>query len=147
MNQREDNFGFTILEVLIVMGILSILVGLGLFIGNDFFKGYSLRLEKNTVVSALQKARSQSMNNIGQSNHGIYVTSDGFAIFQGPSYDGRSTSFDQAISSDPSITHSGLNEIVFSQLSGQSNASGTITLSNGISSTTISVNYEGAISW
>jgi len=147
MNQREDNFGFTLIEILIVVGILSILVGLGLFIGNDFYRGYNLRLERSVMVSALQKARNQSMSNIGQSNHGVYLTNDGFTIFQGPSYAGRSTSSDQIILSNLSVTHSGLNEIVFSQLSGQSNASGTITLNNGISSTTINVNYEGAISW
>jgi hypothetical protein len=130
-----------------VVGILSILISLGLFIGNDFYRGYSLRLERNIVVGVLQKARNQSMSNIGQSNHGIYITNDGFTIFQGPSYAGRNISLDQTIFSSPSVTHSGSNEIVFSQLSGQSNASGTINLNNGISSTTINVNYEGAISW
>jgi Tfp pilus assembly protein FimT len=147
MNQKKDNFGFTLFEILVVMGILIILISLGLFISNDFYKGYNLRLERNTVVSILQKARNQSMSNIGQLNHGVYVSGDSFTIFQGPSYAARNISLDQIISSSPSITHSGINEIIFSQLSGQSSASGTITLNNGISSITIDVNYEGAISW
>lgn len=147
MSQIENDSGFTLIEILIVISILSILVGLGLFIGIDFYRGYNLRLERNVAASVLQKARNQSMNNIGQSNHGVYIKDNGFTIFQGPSYVGRNISFDQTILSNPSITRSGLNEIVFSQLSGQSNASGTIILNNGTSSTTINVNYEGAISW
>src|SRR6185295_16918363 len=47
------------------------IAGLGLFITLDFYRSYAFRAERSTIVSTLQKARSQSMDNIDQTRHGV----------------------------------------------------------------------------
>ncbi len=82
----KNQKGFTLIEILISVAILSIIIGLGLFISFDFYKSYSFRSEESTIVSILQKARSQSMNNINQTRHGVHFASPlRYILFECPS--------------------------------------------------------------
>src|ERR1039458_2199647 len=64
--------GFTLIEVLVVMGILAILSTMGYLITIDFYKSYAFNAERDTIVSLLQKARAASLSNINESPHGVY---------------------------------------------------------------------------
>lgn len=139
--------GFTIIEILISVAIMAIIFSLGLIFGVDFFRNYIISSERDMLVSILSKARSQAANNISQSAHGVYITSSDYIIFQGNSYSGRDQNYDQKIPASSAISKSGPSEIVFSQLSAESNASGTIILSNSQKTLAISVNNEGKIDW
>src|SRR3989344_3331593 len=66
--------GFTLVEILIVVAILVVIFSFGLFISFDFYKSYSFHSEKSTIVSILQKARNQSLNNINESRHGVHFS-------------------------------------------------------------------------
>jgi len=139
--------GFTLLEVLIVITILAGLAGLGLFVSIDFYKSYAFYSERNIVVSAIQKARSQSLANINESKHGVYFGTNNYVIFQGENYDFRSAIYDEIIQANSLVANSGLTEIVFDQLSGLPSATGTIALSDNLRSSTISIGNEGRINW
>lgn len=148
-NLPKINRGFTLIEVLIVMAILSILTTLGYFVAIDFYKSYAFNSERDIIVSILQKARSQSLSNINQSAHGVYFDNlnSRYVIFQGVTYAARNAALDENLAYAPGINHSGLVEISFFQLSGDSSASGSMNLSDGKRNTTISVNSEGQINW
>ncbi len=139
--------GFTLYEVLVVIAILAVLSGLGLFVSIDFYKSYTFYSERNIVVSAIQKARSQSLANINESKHGVYFGTNNYVIFQGENYASRSPDYDEIIQANSPVTHSGLTEIVFEQLSGFPAVTGAIALSDGIRSLTISIENEGRINW
>ncbi len=55
---------FTLIEAAGRARLLTIVGGLGLIMSMDDFRGYSFRSERDTIVSALEKARSQSISNI-----------------------------------------------------------------------------------
>lgn len=140
--------GFTLIELLVVMGLFLMILSLGLVIGFDSFRRDSLIAERNTLISALQKARSQAMNNIGDNGHGFYFDGTNYMIFEGESFVLRKISQDLIIPRNSSISISSLAEVVFGQLTG--NATPTpynIILSDGVSSSTISVNEAGRIEW
>ncbi|MEK7195319.1 MAG: hypothetical protein AAB655_01345, partial [Patescibacteria group bacterium] len=82
------------IEILVVMAIVTVLAGLGLWIGMDSFRGYSYRSERNRFISSLQKARLESMTNINESKHGVRVESDKYVIFEGDSYDSNPDSYE-----------------------------------------------------
>lgn len=153
--------GFTFVEVLIAVALLAIITSFGLFISFDFYKSYAFRSEKSTIVSVLQKARSQSLNNINQTRHGVHFQASPlqYVIFECSStcvsYPGSSSS-DIIIDSSYgiSIAPPALPfDVVFDQLSGScvsSNCSTTplvITANYGAKSYNISVNNEGQIDW
>lgn len=139
--------GFTLIEFLISVAIIFSISSLGLFIGMDFYKSSSLNSERHIAISILQKARNLSMANINEVKHGIYLDADKYTIFQGENYSSRDPAYDEIININPMITKSGLQEVVFEQLTGKPSAIGNIILSNIIRSIAISIENEGRINW
>lgn len=147
LRSKSGATGFTLIEILMVAAIIVFLAGLGLFFGIDFYKNYAFYSERNILVGILEKARNQALNNIGQSNHGVYFQTSNYVIFQGNSYASRNSAYDQIIPASSLINRSGLQEIVFNQLNGESSATGDVILSGGNHTSIISINNEGGINW
>lgn len=149
----KSGAGFTLIEVMIVLGLIALIGGLGLFVSFDLYKSYSFRSERNTVVSSIQKARGQALANINQTKHGAHYDSGSncilyskcYVIFEGSSFvAGAASNIEIQASSAVAVTWS--NDIVFNQLDGASNAV-TITLTQDANSATISTNNAGRIEW
>jgi|SRR3989344_3122022 len=151
--------GFTLIEILVSIAILAVIASLGLFISMDFFRSYSFRSEESVIVSVLQKARSESMNNIDQSRHGVHFITGHYVIFECPSictiYPGSNssdliinTSYGSTIS-PPALPF----DVIFEQLTGNcvtlncSSAPLTITATDNGKTQDIVVNSEGRIDW
>lgn len=138
--------GFTILEIMLIIGILVIIFSLGLPITFDFYKNYQLQAEGDKFISLLEMTRNSSMVNLNQFPHGIYWDNDNFIIFEGSSFATRNQSQDQNFPRAKTISISGPNEIIFNSLSGQITSS-TFVFNNGDKSFNIYVNQEGQINW
>lgn len=153
------------IEILIAIAILAIIIGLGLFVGFDFYKSYSFHSEKSVIVSSLQKARNQSLSNINQTRHGVHfeaAPSLKYIIFECPINNPKCTDY-TASSTDIIISSSyGISiispsslpfDVVFDQLSGSCVSPNCltnpldITISDGIKSYNVFVNSEGRIDW
>lgn len=155
---RKSGAGFTLLEVLVVMGIMSILGGFALIVSLDVYRGFAFRTERDMLISVLHKARSQSMNNMCLGTgctdgkpHGVHVSTGAYIVFQGASYASRDVAVDEVVPAENAaarITPGSLSEVVFAQLSGSAAPVGSIGLTDSaghISTTTI--NSEGQITW
>ena len=120
---RNGN-GFTLIEILITIGIFAVIATIGLIISLDFYRSYAFRSEESTIVSILQKARSQSMDNIDQVRHGVHFQADPlkYILFECASgtpqcsdYSGADTSRDLVIDPAYGSTVSGVPfDVVFS---------------------------------
>ncbi|PIR37988.1 MAG: hypothetical protein COV34_02785 [Candidatus Zambryskibacteria bacterium CG10_big_fil_rev_8_21_14_0_10_42_12] len=139
--------GFTLLEILITLGIIGLLAFIGIITGVDTYKRYLTRSDIDSAAVLLQKARSSAINNIGNTSHGVHVGNTGeFVLFRGNSYASRDTTYDLVIEQNKDIAISGLSEVVFSQISGETTA-GTITVTSDTGNITININSEGGINW
>ncbi|HEY4489997.1 MAG TPA: prepilin-type N-terminal cleavage/methylation domain-containing protein [Candidatus Paceibacterota bacterium] len=69
---KENSAGFTLIELLIVISLITIISGLTSVLGFDLIRVGGGRSEKDNLVSLLQRARSKSLNNIGELRHGIH---------------------------------------------------------------------------
>lgn len=149
--------GFTLLEVLIILGLIAVVGALGLIISLDDYRAFHMHNERDMVVAVLQKARSQAINNMcfgsgctdGKS-HGVYFDHAGhYVIFQGASYGARDTAIDESIDAkDDAALITGSSEIVFAPLTGNVATTLTVTVtdvSGRIS--VITVEPEGRIWW
>lgn len=145
--KNQSQSGLTLIEIIIAVGILTIVAGLGLIVDLNFYQRYSLDSERDAIVAILRKSRSLSMTNFNRQPYGVFIESNRYTAFRGNSYANRQQTYDQIFNISPSVGLRGLQEIVFNQLSGDSNASGTIVLSSGAIDRTISINYEGQINW
>ena len=149
--RQNKSQGFTLVELIITLGILATVFAFGLFISFDFYKNYSFHSEKSTIVSVLQKARGQALNNINQSKHGVHFENTPglkYIIFEGDTFDADAdsnivinASYNISITSPPLPF-----DVIFEQLTGNS-ADQTITVGDGVKSYDISINSFGRIDW
>lgn len=155
--------GFTLIEVLIVMALIVFVAGFGLIVNMESYRATSFRTERDTLVALLQKARSESINNMcfsaactGGKPHGIHMGAHQYVLFQGESYATRDVALDEVVGArylGLTTTAPSFNDIVFSRLAGTTtpNPGGTQTLtlvdSAGVETSVITVSLEGQISW
>ena len=146
--------GFSLIEILIVMAIVGVIMFLSVIAGIDSLARTNFNAEIENAVAVLQKARSESINNIGGVAHGIHFPAagatdpDSMIIFKG----GNS---EFSISRNPASTYSAnpvaAKDINFEQLTGRVTACVTacvITITdNGGRTDVITINYEGGIDY
>lgn len=144
---RSETFtaGFTLIELVVSIGILIIIFGLGAFVSMDTYRTQAFASEKTTLHTLLQKARSQAQHHVDGKAHGVYVTQSAYILFTGSSYAMRDTAKDISFPATPSIRESGLSEIVFAPLTARVASPGSMTLTDGVRSATFFVNDEGGI--
>jgi len=110
--------GFTLLEILIVVGIIAVLMSLSLPLGLDFYRGQQLETQSQEIVQTLRRAQLKAMSVEDDSSFGVYFTDDNYTLFKGSSYTTREFQYDEVFNLSLILTLSGLSEVVFSKLEG-----------------------------
>lgn len=147
--------GFTLIEMLIVIGLIVALGSVVLFFDINTYRGDAFRAERTMVVTLLQQARASAMNNIAEEPHGLALfpadNPHNYVLFEGTSYTASNPATRQAFEPSYAVTLGGGSptEVVFEQLSGNASYTGAIKLEdpNRNTSFDIAINHEGAISW
>ena len=152
------NGGLTLIEVLVVMGILIFILSLGLFVSFDAYRGYIFRSERSVAVSVLEKARSRAVNNLYEMPHGVCYddASRAYVIFRGASCI-LGAANNETIPGSASVGVSGLavlSPVVFEQITGKLvpqlspyTSELDITLTRDAKTASIYINNEGRINW
>lgn len=162
-NQNKKTYlsagkGFTLIELIVVVALLGIIATFGSIVSLDFYRVYSFRSERSTVVNLLQQARTEAMNNVclgsgctGGKAHGVRFDGTSYILFQGNSFDPTDPT-NARFSASPSanlVTPATPFDVVFAQLSGVSTPV-DITLTDPSTpgrTDTIRVSSEGQINW
>ncbi len=139
--------GFTLIEILLSTAIMVAIFAVGAAMDNNFYRRANLSSERDSVVALLARARSEAVNNVDQSQHGLYVASSSYVIFEGGTFASRNTAMDETFPIGNGITASGTKEFAFKALEGSAVATGTLTLIGSDTSFSIRVNQEGMIDW
>ena len=152
--------GFTLIEIIVVIGIVAMVVGFGMVTDLSFFKGDVFRSEESTIVSILGKARSRAMANMFQVNHGVCYDPvlNNYVIFRGNTCDpGASTSelipanlniatISTFSTTFPTVVFKQLTGKLIPQLSPATNET-IINIQDGMKTADIKINNEGRINW
>lgn len=143
--------GFSLIEMMVAMTIVMFLAVSGIIIGIDSFSRYNFHNEVEKEAAMLMRARSESINNIGGAEHGVYFNNaDYIVLFKGSSY-GNDPAHDLKIEKSKTVTYNASScsggQMVFSQLSGSASQACQTVLSDGIRNVTITLNNEGGIDW
>ena len=137
--------GFTLVEILLVIGMLAFLVTIITPITLDFYKSQQLDTHTRQIIQMLRRAQLSAMSVEEDCSFGVYLTNDNYTLFRGSSYMTRETQYDEVFDLPPIINISGLSEAVFSKLDGLSSATGQIILTNNIKTNTIDINEMGRV--
>ncbi len=166
--KNNKNDGFTLVEILVVMGILAIIASLGLFFSMENYRSSSFRNERDLLVSALEHSRAQSVNNVcfgatcpdGKS-HGVHffpkgdINANTFVIFQGDNFVSNDP-FNEIINFDNKAVYvdtTSTIDIIFNRLSGDlmvlngETEKNVVLKDDAMNISTININLEGRIDW
>ena len=147
--------GFSLIEVVLVLALVSLCAGYGMFFTMDSYRSHSFYTDRDALVSLLQHARAESMSNTcGNQNctdgvpHGVAIEPDSYVLFEGDSYALRDVSQDISVERSPLMSATGLTEVIFAVGSANVAADGVIHLSDvSHHESDITVGSEGQISW
>lgn len=156
--KKSCTSGFTLIEVIISIGIIAIVATFTLSENIESYGRYSFRDERDTFVLSLQKVRSRSLNSVcvgltcsSGVPHGIHVEMNTYTIFQGTAYDSTDPT-NEVMNFSPAIHTSGATDITFEPLSGNATTlpagqSDILLVHDSVHTSTIHIGSEGYISW
>jgi len=140
--------GFTLLEVLLSVTIISLLVGVSVPVYESFVRENDLSLTEQGIATMLQRAETYSRANNTDNVWSVEIQAAAITLFQGTSFASRTTTYDETYPVPGSITLSGLTEVQFAKLTALPNTTGTITLTSNTSDTkTITLNAKGMVDY
>lgn len=147
MKQARTSSGFTLIEVLLSVSIITILVGASMPVYQSFLTRTDLDITAEAIAGALRRAQTYSRGMNYDQQWGVEVQTGVVTLFRGSSFAGRNTAFDETTVIPPSISRSGLTEVLFAKLTGAPNTTGNITLTTTNDTRTVSINAEGMVNY
>ena len=137
--------GFSLVELLIVIGGTIIIVALTLPVGVNFYRSQIVAETRDDILLTIRKAQFQAGQQKNDSSFGVKFFPDSYVLFQGSSYGARITSEDENFSLANGVSVSGIDELVFAKTSGLPDTIGTINITFGSDTYKINVNSQGKI--
>lgn len=153
MPSKSLSRGFSLVEILAVVTIISILAGVVLLSTFNFRERIILTTESERLVSLIREARTRTTSGYNDANYGVHFEADEVTIFSGSSYVAGAGSNEVAVLdsqvelSDIDLA-TGAFDLTFNSLSGRASTNGTLTLSLVASSSVakvITINEAGYV--
>lgn len=130
-SKRKSVSGFTLIELMLVMGLILIIGLLTSSVGISYYQSQILSETTDTLVSVLRQAQGLAQSGKNNSAFGVFISEDSYVMFEGSDYVSRLSDLDLVFSVSPNITMSGPSEIIFSELTGIPNVAETLYVSLG----------------
>lgn len=141
LNQKPKilnrNRGFTLIELVLVIAILSILAGIFITSFISAQKRSELDNSSQQIIAILKLAQNKTLASEQNSQYGVSFNTAAsphqYILFKGVNYVSRETSYDQVYSLPKTLGFFGVSldggsEVVFEKLTGTAKQSGNITL-------------------
>lgn len=147
MSSSAHRPGYTLTELVITIAMAGILTTLGIGGYVSVRSWNNVRVGTASVAESWRTAQSYAQQINENNDWGVYLTSTTITLFQGQSYSARVTSADRILALPSGLTVSGLTEVRYSRLSGTTSTPGTVTISSGQLTSTLTLNAKGTITY
>lgn len=139
--------GFTLIEIILVVGILGILFVLLITGISDFAERQSFNSVVTDVRDGVIEMRQRTLSSENDTLYGIHVSSTSFTLFEGSAYvfgdpDNTVIEFPGSVTATSSLS-GGVTSATFTRLTGIPSATGTITIEDTTSGEQATVTISG----
>jgi len=150
---KERIKGITILEIILVLGIMMLLIGTSLTSLSTYRNRQVLNTETSQVLSFFNKARTETLASKSQLAYGVRINADRIILFPAPTFASSTAENEQYILhhsvaiTDNSLIGGGL-DVIFARLTGETSSYGTFRitlLSDPIQYHTIAIKETGFV--
>lgn len=145
---KKNKKGFSLIELIVVIGIMSVLGSTSFYTFKSFQNHNLLNNTAQVIAQSLTRAQILSRAVKNDSAWGIYVQIDKATTYQGDNFASRNTAYDEDLNFPGVITAEAAVDINFEKLSGQlaSSKQININLVNG-GGKTITINTKGVVEY
>lgn len=143
-NKIRKSAGITLVEILLTIGIISILSAGTIPLGIGFLQRNHLRNTRDVLISYLNTARIFSIGAKNSNVWGVNVSENEITLFSGASYAARDPEFDTKFNIPKDVNVS-LEEVSFSKYIGETSATSFLLEGAANESQTVSTNTKGDI--
>ena len=141
---RASRAGYTLIEVMVVIVLVSLIAGMGLMISQSSIGRSYASSERDLFVSELTQVRAKALANIDEKAQGLYVNATCYKFFEGNVPNTAPTCASTDIQKSAPFT--GIYR--FAQLTGNAiDGTGVTTITMSGSSYTVDINAAGRINW
>lgn len=147
LKKLSNEQGFTLLELLLSVAIISLLAGLSLPVYRTLLSKNDLDIAAQVSANSLRRAEILSQATDGDNTWGVKAQNGSIVIFKGASYATRDTTFDETFNVPASITVGGTTEILFAKFTGLPQTTGTLNLSSESDSRAVTINSKGMVNY
>lgn len=129
----DDNRGFSLVEILVVIAVFGILIVLGFVNYKSFGESVDLSTSANHIISILHLAADRTMSSKADTVYGVHFTSSTYTLFKGATYSAVDpNNEDYSIPSSVEIYNISLNgggaDVIFDRITGETSNNGDIDL-------------------
>lgn len=144
----KNDAGFTLLEILLSVAIITILAGISLPVYGAVVNRNQLETSSQQIVMSLRRAQTYARGVNRNSQWGVRMETGQAVLFKGDSYAARDVNFDERVAIPGNMTLSGLSEVVFAKLSAAPSTTGTLTVTlNNNETRRITLNGQGMVEY
>ena len=135
--------GVTLTELTIVIAGMMILAAVVVPIGVRAYARLHLRTASMQVTDTLERGFWYARLGRNSTSTGVRVFPQHYVLFAGASYASRTPLFDETVTFALGVSATGTEEVVFASVTGVPSTTGTITLSAGLATTSITIEQFG----
>ncbi|HSX33338.1 MAG TPA: prepilin-type N-terminal cleavage/methylation domain-containing protein [Candidatus Saccharimonadales bacterium] len=148
MNAVRTAAGFTLIEMLLCVAIISLLVGMASPVYISFVERNDLSIATQTIAAMLTRAQTYARAANFDDAWSVDVQSTTVTLFEGITFATRNTTRDEAYSIPGSVTPGFTGDIVFARFTGVPTSTPTVTLTGLTGDTrTITLNAKGVVDY
>lgn len=154
----QDHRGFTLTELLVVIGILIVLAGIAVPAFRFFQRESDLNNSAEEIINTLRFARNKTLASEKDSQWGVYFSTSTdphrFILFKGESFSSREADFDEIHQLPKSVEiyqinlSGGETELIFSRMTGETGQYGSVSIrmkSDFLKTKTIYIENSGQV--
>lgn len=123
---RSRRAGFTLLEVVMVMAIISLMAAVSIFSFNSYHVGATLDVMVEQSLQGMQRAQLLAKAGYLDASWGYSFPAG--TLYKGSSYGTRDAQYDEVSTVAPSIIVTGVQEVSYGRWSGSPSATGSVFL-------------------
>lgn len=136
--------GFTLVEILISIAVVAIVVIVIVTGLSSFRRSADLNHALDGVVAQIRETRRRTIESKDAARWGVHIVSTSTTLFKGATYSSGAAD-NEIFVLPPGVTLSGIPDIIFKRISGETDNAGTLTLTQGSDTKAINIYLSGLV--
>jgi len=145
---HNEKKGFTLIEAIIVIALISLLAGLSIPFYSDILSRNAIFVSSDATIRTLRRAQVLSKAVANDDGWSVKLETGLIRLYKGSDYNTRNTQYDEDIKLSSGVTFSGNTDVKFTKFTGVPNVTGTTTIVGPDASTrNLTLNAFGLIDY